>query len=144
MKRSFALATSALGWVAGGCTGDSVAPHHGTARDVTGLWAEDFGQGAVPGNSYTMGLSYSAGAVAGNGFYRGEAGPFGSLTIYGTAQADSVHLTIVTQSTSNPQLSPDTARFEAVLTTRDRIDGTVFPSGASYQLSLVRQPGDPH
>jgi len=67
------------------------------------------------------------------------------LDISGSARGDSVHLTIVyTPNAVFPQLTPDTARFDGVLTTRDRIDGTLVRGGAAPQpFSLIRLRGDP-
>src|SRR5256885_16867989 len=120
MKHSKMLFAGALMCALGACS-DALPPRHGTAADLNGMWAEDFGS-FVPGNAFFIGLNESADVVTGQGSYAGEAGPYGWLDLSGTAQADSVHLRIVytPNATTFPQLKPDTARFDGVLTTRDR------------------------
>ena len=128
-----------------GCS-DGLAPRHGTAADLNGFWNQDVGSTVVAGNSFSIALSLSGDVVSGAGSYAGEAGPFGNLDISGTAQADQVHLLIAYRpnATVFPQLKPDTAQFDGVLTTRDRIDGTIIRGGAAPQpFSLVRFRQDP-
>jgi hypothetical protein len=104
------------------------------------MWGEDFGPTAVAGNFFVTGLNESAGVVLGKGSYSGEAGPYGMLDISGSALGDSVHLRIVFEpNTAFPQLKPDTASFEAVLTTRDHIDGMLARGSAPAQaFALMR------
>jgi len=121
-----------------------VAPH-GTPPDLNGMWSEDFGTAFVPGNSFALGLHVSVDVVTGQGSYAGEAGPYGLLDISGSAHGDSVHLRIVYMPNAIfPQLKPDTARFDGVLTTRDRIDGTLIRGVlAPRPFSLIRLRNDP-
>ena len=42
-----------------------------------------------------------------------------------------------------PQLKPDTAQFDGVLTTPDRIDGTLIRFGTPQSFSLLRFLNDP-
>ena len=145
MKHYKTLFAAALLSVLGACS-DVLSPRHGTAADLNGMWGQDVGPTFVPGNAFSIGLSESADLVTGQGSYAGEAGPYGWLDLSGTARADSVHLRIIytPNATVFPQLKPDTARFDGVLTTRDRIDGTLIRGGAAPQsFSLVRSPGDP-
>jgi hypothetical protein len=62
------------------------------------------------------------------------------LDISGSALGDSVHLRIVFEpNTAFPQLKPDTASFDAVLTTRDHIDGMLARGSAPAQpFALTR------
>lgn len=125
-----------------GACSDAMAPRHGTAADINGLWIQDVGSTVTAGNTFSIALSLSGDVVSGAGSYAGEAGPFGNLVISGTAQADQVHLLIAysPNATVFPQLKPDTAHFDGVLTTGDRIDGTIIRDGAPPQrFSLVRQ-----
>jgi hypothetical protein len=123
-----------------GCS-DHITYPLGTAADVTGSWGEDFGSKLFPGNSFLMALQNSGDQVTGTGSYAGEAGPYGGLVVSGTAVGDSVHLQVVfvPNATTFPQLPPDTAHFEGMLITRDRIDGTLVRFGAtSTPFTLVR------
>lgn len=128
------------------CSHDTTQPSTQPGpSDVTGSWTEDFGA-TVPGVQFLLALRDSASVVSGTGTWANEAGPSGSLVPSGTAIGDSIHLRIV--YVPNPTfvgLKPDTAQLEAVLTTRDRIDGTLrrgsFPP-STIQLVRVRA-GDP-
>src|SRR3954470_11743681 len=145
MKHHKILFAGALLGALGACS-DVLPPRHGTAADLNGMWGEDFGSTFVAGNAFSIGLAESADLVTGQGAYAGEAGPYGWLDLSGTARADSVHLRIIytPNEAAFPQLKPDTARFEGVLTTRDRIDGTLIRGGAAPQsFSLIRFLGDP-
>jgi hypothetical protein len=128
-----------------GACSDALGPRHGTAADLNGLWNEDVASATIPSNSFSIGLQISSDVVTGQGSYWGEAGPAGSLDISGTAQADEVHLRVVYTPNAAvfPQLKPDTAQLDGVLTTRDRIDGTLIRGGAAQSFALVRFRGDP-
>ena len=143
MKHYFVLFACACACALGACS-DALAPH-GTATDLNGMWSEDFGSDVVPGFSFAVGLRESADVVTGQGSYAGEAGPYGMLGIAGAAHGDSVHLRIVyvPNVVVFPHLAPDTAQFDGVLTTRDRIDGMLSRAGSSQSFSLVRLQGDP-
>ena len=140
MKRYFILFACAC--ALGACS-DALSPH-GTATDLNGMWSEDFGSDVHAGFAFSFGLRDSADVVSGQGSYAGEAGPYGMLDISGTAHTDSVHLRIIyIPNVVFPQLAQDTAQFDGVLTTRDRIDGTLIRAGSSRSFSLVRLLGDP-
>jgi hypothetical protein len=128
----------------GACS--DMSPFHGTPADLAGSWAEDPGPSFVPGNSFVMALGSSPdNVVTGTGSYAGEAGPFGALTVSGTARGDSLHLEVVfvPEATVFPQLKPDTARLEGAFATRDRIDAKFTRAGTTGPFTLVRlQTGD--
>ena len=142
MKRYAIVFACAFTCALGACS-DVVSPR-GTPADLNGMWNQDFGASFVPGSSFSIGLRDSADVVTGQGSYAGEAGPYGWLDISGTAHTDSVHLRIVyTPNAVFPQLKPDTAQFDGVLTTRDHIDGTLIRGGVPQSFSLVRMLADP-
>src|SRR6187401_1940885 len=99
-----------------------------------------------PGVQFLLALHDSAGVVTGTGSWASEAGPSGSLVPRGTAIADSIHLQVIyVPSPAFTTLKPDTAQLEAVLTTHDRIDGTLRRGSlppSTIQLVRVRA-GDP-
>ena len=84
--------------------------------------------------------------VTGTGSWANEAGPNGTLVANGTAADDAVHLQIIyVPNASFVGLKPDTAQLDGILTTHDRIDGTLrrgsFPPST---IQLVRvMPGEP-
>ena len=70
----------------------------------------------------------------------------GALVVNGSAIADSLHLQIIyVPNAVFVGLKPDTAQLEGVLTTRDRIDGTLRRmSFGPSTIQLVRvKVGDP-
>jgi len=139
----FALLAALL---AAGCSHDTTQPSdRPDPSDVTGSWTENFGV-TIPGVQFHLALRDSAQVVTGTGSWANEAGPSGSLVASGTAIVDSIHLRII--YVPNPTfvgLKPDTAQLEAVLTTRDRIDGTLRRSSLPPStIQLVRlRIGDP-
>ena len=143
-KHRLALLAGVL--VASACSHDTTQPSNPPGpNDVTGSWTENLGV-TIPGVQFLLALRDSASVVTGTGTWANEAGPSGALAAKGSAIADSIHLQVI--YLPNPTfvgLKPDTAQLEAVLTTRDRIDGTLrrgsFPP-SSVQLVRVRA-GDP-
>jgi len=143
MKRYIILFACIFACVLGACS-ETLSPRHGTPADLNGMWGEDFGTQVHPGDAFSIGLRDSADVVTGQGSFAGEAGPYGMLDLFGTAHSDSVHLRIVfTPNVAFPQLKPDTAQFEGVLTTPDRIDGTLIRFGTPQSFSLLRFLHDP-
>jgi hypothetical protein len=146
MKITSRLALIGAALVAAACSHDTTQPSDNPEQnDVTGSWTENFGV-TIPGVQFLLALRDSASVVTGTGTWENEAGPSGALVASGTAIADSIHLRII--YVPNPTfigLKPDTAQLEAVLTTRDRIDGTLrrgsFPP-STVQLVRVKV-GDP-
>ena len=132
--------------LAAACSHDTTQPADRPGpSDVTGSWGENFGV-TIPGIQFLLALRDSASIVTGSGTWENEAGPSGSLVPSGTAIADSIHLQII--YVPNPAfvgLKPDTARLDAVLTTRDRIDGTLRRGSLPPStIQLVRlKVGDP-
>ena len=128
------------------CSHDTTQPSTQPGpSDVTGSWTENFGV-TIPGVQFLLALRDSASVVTGTGTWANEAGPSGSLVANGSAVADSIHLRII--YVPNPTfvgLKPDTAQLEGVLTTRDRIDGTLRRSSLpASTIQLVRvKVGDP-
>jgi hypothetical protein len=123
------------------CSGDKVAaPIPAVDHDAQGSWRENTGGVLTPGSSFIITMTESSGAVAGVGSFTGEAGPFGTLVVSGTVANDSLHLQIVYLFDPHvfPSLQPDTARFAAVLTNRDRIDGELTRGGTSSPFGLLR------
>ena len=144
-RNRFALVAAFL-LVAAACSRDMTQPSdHPGPSDVTGSWTENFGV-TIPGVQFLLALRDSASVVTGTGTWENEAGPSGALAANGTAVADSIHLRII--YIPNPAfvgLKPDTAQLEAVLTTRDRIDGTLHRGSlppSTVQLVRVKA-GDP-
>jgi hypothetical protein len=134
------LALLAAAVTALACSHDTTQPsiRPGPA-DVTGSWTENLGV-TIPGVEFLLVLRDSASVVSGTGTWENEAGPSGSLVARGTAITDSIHLQII--YVPNPVFvgtQPDTAQLEAVLTTRDRIDGTLHREGLPPStIQLVR------
>jgi hypothetical protein len=132
--------------LAAACSHDTTQPSERPGpTDVTGSWGEKF-EVTIPGVQFLLALRDSASIVTGSGTWENEAGPSGSLVPSGTAIADSIHLQII--YVPNPAfvgMKPDTARLDAVLTTRDRIDGTLRRSSLPPStIQLVRlKVGDP-
>ena len=146
MKNKQRLALLATALVAAACSHDTTQPSDTPGpNDVTGSWTENFGV-TIPGVQFLLSLRDSASVVTGTGTWENEAGPSGALAAKGTAIADSIHLQII--YIPNPTfvgLKPDTAQLDAVLTTRDRIDGTLRRGSlppSTVQLVRVRV-GDP-
>jgi len=142
-----ALALLAAAFLAAACSHDTTTrpSDRPGPSDVTGSWTEPFGV-TVPGVHFLLALRDSGNVVTGTGSWANEAGPSGSLVASGTADADSIHLRVI--YVPNPAfttLKPDTAQLEGVLTTHDRIDGTLrrgaFPP-STIQLVRIRA-GDP-
>jgi hypothetical protein len=92
-----------------------------------------------------MALADSSGVVRGTGAFAGEAGPFGALAVSGTVKNDSLHLQIIYNfSPTFTGLRPDTAQFNGVLSTPDKMDGTLTRDGVSGPIQFVRaKVGDP-
>jgi len=132
--------------LAAACSHDTTPPSERPGpSDVNGSWGENFGV-TIPGVQFVLALRDSASIVTGSGTWENEAGPSGSLVPSGTAIADSIHLQII--YVPNPAfvgLKPDTARLDAVLTTHDRIDGTLRRGSLPPStIQLVRlKIGDP-
>ena len=146
MKNKQRLALLGTALVAAACSHDTTQPSDTPGpNDVTGSWTENFGV-TIPGVQFLLSLRDSASVVTGTGTWENEAGPSGALAAKGTAIADSIHLQII--YIPNPTfvgLKPDTAQLDAVLTTRDRIDGTLRRGSlppSTVQLVRVRV-GDP-
>src|SRR6478672_2229860 len=146
MTRQNRFALLAAAFLAAACSHETTQPADRPGpTDVTGSWSEAFGV-TIPGVQFLLALRDSASVVTGTGTWANEAGPSGALAAKGTAIADSIHLQVI--YIPNPTfvgLKPDTAQLEAVLTTRDRIDGTLrrgsFPPST---VQLVRvSAGDP-
>lgn len=146
MTKQNRFALIAAAFLAAACSHDTTEPSDRPGpADVTGSWTENFGV-SIPGVQFLLALRDSGQIVTGTGTWENEAGPSGSLVATGTAIADSIHLRVI--YVPNPvfvTLKPDTAQLEAVLTTRDRIDGTLRRSSlplSTIQLVRVRI-GDP-
>jgi len=142
-RNHIALALAAI--LIAACAHDSSSPETRPGpSDVSGSWGQKFGT-TIPGVQFLLALRDSQQVVTGTGTWANEAGPSGSLVASGTAIADSIHLRII--YVPNPTfvgLKPDTAQLEAVLTTRDRIDGTLRRSFGPSTIELVRlKIGDP-
>ena len=138
MKNYKLLIVGAVACTLAACSGDGLT--RATPADLNGMWTQDFGNNFIPGISFVIGLSESAGAVTGSGSYAGEAAPYGQLAANGTAAGDSVHLRVIytPNPTVFPQLAPDTAQFDGVLTTRDHIDGMLMRAGSAHAFALIR------
>lgn len=112
--------------------------------DVQGAWELDTQGGLVPGISFFLTLTESAGVVSGTGTFTGEAAPFGTLAANGTAVSDSVHLRIiyVFDPTRFPLLAPDTAQFDGALIDANHIRGQLDyqSEGITEPLNLMRDP----
>jgi hypothetical protein len=142
-RNRFALLSAAL-LVA--CSTETTQPADQPGpSDVTGSWTQNFGV-SVPGVQFLLALRDSGSVVTGTGTWANEAGPSGSLAADGTALNDSIHLRVI--YVPNPTLvglKPDTAQLEGVLTTHDRIDGTLRRGSlppSTVQLVRVKV-GDP-
>jgi hypothetical protein len=144
-RRLVSLLIGACGFAIVACSGESmVVSTPPVNHDVQGSWGMDFT--GVPGNSFILALTESSGSISGTGSFAGEAGPFGALAVSGTVATDSLHLQIiyVFEPTVFTALHPDTARFTGVLSTRDKIDGTLVRDGTPRSLELIRlKIGDP-
>lgn len=122
---------------AGAACSESTQP---VAHDAQGAWFEDVGDAFIPGNSFHFTMNESGGTIAGTGAFTGEAGPFGTLDVSGTIANDSLHLRIiyVYDPTVFKQLTPDTAQFVGVLTSRDHIHGRLTRGASTFDFALVR------
>jgi hypothetical protein len=136
------LATAAL-FAAACSTSSLTAP---VDHDAEGSWGENTHGVLSPGNSFLMTLRESSGVIVGTGTFAGEAGPQGSLAVSGSVARDSLRLVIVyiADPVLLPHLAPDTAQFVGLLTSRDRIDGTLTRGAVASPFGLVRLAvGDP-
>ena len=128
------------------CSHDTTQPSTRPGpSDVTGSWTENLGV-TIPGVRFLLALRNSGQIVTGTGSWENEAGPSGALVANGTAIDDSLHLRIIYMpNLAADGLKPDTAQLDAVLTTRDRIDGTLRRSTLpTSTIQLVRvKAGDP-
>jgi hypothetical protein len=144
-RRFLSLLIGVCASVVVACSGESVvASTPPVNHDVEGSWSMDFT--GTPGNSFILALTESSGSISGTGSFAGEAGPFGALAVSGTVANDSLHLQIIYrfEPTVFPNLHPDTAQFTGVLSTRDKIDGTLTRDGTPRSFELIRlRIGDP-
>jgi hypothetical protein len=108
------------------CSDDTTQPSLKPGpTDLTGAWSVGLG-GTVPGVLFALSLRDSGQVVTGTGTWANEAGPNGTLVANGTAADDAVHLRIIyLPNALFVGLKPDTAQLDGVLTTHDRIDGTL-------------------
>jgi hypothetical protein len=141
MRRTLHLLTPIVLCAACASNADLVSPVDG---DVQGSWTQSSSV-IVPGSEFIMALSDSSGVVRGTGTFAGEAGPFGALAVSGTVKNDSLHLQIIYNfSPTFTGLRPDTAQFNGVLSTPDKMDGTLTRDGVSGPIQFVRaKVGDP-
>ena len=112
-----------------------------TDHDAEGSWVEDFG-GVAPGSSLLLTMTESSGVVTGSGTSTGEAIAPSSVAVMGTVANQVLDLSIVFTADSSfaPGARPDTTHFVGVLSSRDRIDGTLTRSnGSSSTLRLIRR-----
>jgi len=146
MKNTNRFALLAAGmFLAAACAHDATEPADRPGpSDFTGSWTQNLGV-SIPGVQFLLTLVDAGQAVTGTGTWANEAGPSGALAANGTAIGDSLHLQVI--YVPNPTfvgLKPDTAQLDAVLTTRDRIDGKLrrgsFPPST---IQLVRLQVDP-
>lgn len=147
MRNTNRIALLAAGIVlAAACSHDVTQPSDGPGpSDFTGSWTQNLGV-SVPGVQFLLALRDSGQAVTGTGTWANEAGPSGALVANGTPVGDSAHLQII--YVPNPSfvgLKPDTAKLDAVLTTRDQIDGTLRRGSLPpVTMRLIRlKVGDP-
>jgi len=145
MKNTIRFALPIAVFLAAACSHDTTQPSTQPGpSDVTGSWTENFGV-TIPGVQFLLALHDSGSVVVGTGTWANEAGPSGSLVANGTAVKDSIHLQVIyVPNATFGGLKPDTAQLEGVLTTHDRIDGTLRRSSLPQStIQLVRvQVGD--
>jgi hypothetical protein len=123
------------------CSSDSsMTAVHAVDHDAEGSWSQNTNGTVIPGNSFLMALGESNGIIVGTGTFAGEAGPYGALAVSGSVTHDSLRLAIVYVANPGvfPQLRPDTAQFVGVLTTRDRINGTLTRRGVANAFGMTR------
>ncbi len=131
---------------AAACSSGSTTPPVPVDHDVEGSWSQNTNGVLSPGNSFLVALHESNGVVVGTGTFAGEAAPFGAVAVSGGVAHDSLRLAIVFTADPAvfPQLKPDTAQFVGVLTSRDRIDGTLTEQNIASAFGLMRVVvGDP-
>jgi hypothetical protein len=140
MRRLHHLVAAVVAFTAACSSGSSTAPPAPVDHDAQGSWGENSDGHLNPGSLFLIALSESSGVIVGTGSYAGEAGPYGALAVTGSVAHDSVRLAIVSvpEPTVFPQLKPDTVHFVGVLTTRDRIDGTLTRGNVANPFGLVR------
>jgi hypothetical protein len=135
MRRALQFLTPLVLCLACGDNKDITSPVDG---DVQGSWTQASDR-LIPGSEFIMALVDSSGVVRGTGTFAGEAGPFGALAVSGTVKNDSLHLQIVYNfSPTFTGLRPDTAQFTGVLSTPDRIDGTLTRGGVPGPIQFIR------
>ena len=138
--RSFfqVVAATAILAAAGSCDAPTAPVDH----DVEGSWSENTHGMLNPGNSFLVDLHESGGVVQGVGTFSGEAGPMGALVVSGTISHDSLQLAIVAiVGSGTVPVRTDTSHFAGVLTSRDRIDGTLTENNLATAFGLVRVAG---
>lgn len=109
--------------------------------DAEGSWVEDFG-GVAPGSSLMLTMTETSGVVTGSGTSTGEAIAPSSVAVTGTVANVALDLRIVFTADASfaPGARPDTTHFVGVLSSRDRIDGTLTRSnGPPSTLRLIRR-----
>ena len=110
-------------------------------HDAEGSWAEDFG-GVAPGSSLLLTMTEASGVVSGSGTSTGEAIAPASVAVMGTVAHQALDLTIVfiADPSLAPGARPDTTHFVGMVSSRDRIDGTLTRSnGTAFTLRLIRR-----
>src|SRR5678815_1622449 len=135
MRRTLHLLIAAV--LCLGC-GDNMGITPPVDTDIQGSWTQASSV-VIPGSQFIMALVDSSGIVRGTGSFAGEAGPFGGLAVSGTVKNDSLHLQIIYNfSPTFPGLHPDTAQFTGVLSTPDRMDGTLTRDGVPGPVQFIR------
>jgi hypothetical protein len=105
------------------------------------LAAEDFG-GVAPGSSLLLAMTEASGVVTGSGTSTGEAIAPASVVVMGTVahQALDLRMVFIADPSLAPGARPDTTHSVGVLSSRDRIDGTLTRSnGTAFALRLIRR-----
>ncbi len=110
------------------CAGVALAGCHdpvSPSRDLTGTWAA---AASFPGSSFVFTLSQLGDSLQGTGTYAGEAGPSGTLTVFGHLQAapsDSVTLVFTLMQQLPTVLPAGTETFAGRLSNATTLTGSV-------------------
>jgi hypothetical protein len=119
---------------------EATAPARPVDRDAAGNWTEDPGSA---GELFMAQMTETSGEIAGSGAIFDPANPAGAEVILaGTVVNDTLVLKVVVypgSTTPQPAGTPgDTAVLIGVLSTMNRIDGTLTRDGSSRTIRLFR------
>jgi hypothetical protein len=129
------------------CSSDRIADplrltdgHPPTTADIAGSWSL-VPLSQIPGSQFGWLLVVSGAQITGVGNFAGEAGPFGTMTVHGTASGDSLHVDVEFVYDHIFSLAPYTGHFDGVLTSRTEMSGNLLRAGGQPEpMRMTKGP----